>query len=345
MLRSTAAFLVLIAWPATAAAGGLQPSDDSPFAAGVVEDPVAAPAPGAEATPADPWERQNRRFFAANEKLDARVIRPSALGYEHRTPGPIRRGIRNFLSNLSEPVVFANDVLQFRFGRAGTTAVRFVTNSTIGLGGLFDVAGQSGVEHHANGFGTTLGRYHVPAGPYVYLPVIGPSTVRDLAGAGVDGLVDPFTWGRYANRVAVAGTKTVVDGLDARARADVDLQALMDTATDPYATLRSAYLQNRQAEIEGELGGKLRDLPAFDDPGEDKTAPGKASPVGTPADQAPPAPEPQDQTPKTEDSKPADPKGLADPQPAAAAGRTSISEVFTIDSVQRNTASEERRSA
>jgi phospholipid-binding lipoprotein MlaA len=331
MLRSAAAAMVLIACPTAAAAGGLQPSDDSPFVAGL----AAAPADvAADTTPVDPWERQNRKFFAVNEKLDARVIRPTALGYEKKTPGPLRRGIRNFLSNLSEPVVFANDVLQFRFNRAGTAATRFVTNSTVGLGGLFDVAGQSGIEHHANGFGTTLGRYHVPAGPYVYLPVVGPSTVRDLAGAGVDGLMDPFSWGRFANHFAVDGTKTVVDGLDTRARADGDLQALTDTAADPYATLRSAYLQSRQAEIEGELGGKLRDLPAFDDPAEDKAPPAQPSPDSTGWGKAAPDKTTPD---KASPDKGKPDNGPKDPDPQHTAAAAATIQVFTNESVQRNT--------
>ena len=282
MLRSVAAAMLLAACPLAAHAGGLRPAEgDAPADATAIENPARRPAAGSAAaeaavdfTRADPWESQNRKFFRWNEKLDAHVVRPSALGYQRHTPSPVRRALKNFLTNLSEPVVFANDVLQLHPYRAAATAFRFAANSTVGLAGIFDVAAADGAEHHSNGFGTTLGHYGVPAGPYVYLPILGPSTVRDLAGDAIDGFADPFTWARYENRIAFNSAKVVAGGLDTRARADVDLQALMDTATDPYATLRSAYLQNRQSEIEGELGGKDRALPDFDD-----------SPVTPPKDQ------------------------------------------------------------
>ncbi|HWE45978.1 MAG TPA: VacJ family lipoprotein [Caulobacteraceae bacterium] len=269
MLRSAAAAVILAALPVAAHAGGLGPSDTAPAEAIALETPAApsmAAAPDIDFARADPWEQQNRKFFKWNERLDARVVRPTALGYQHHMPGRLRRALRNILNNLSEPVVFANDVLQLHFTRAAVTAFRFTTNSTVGVLGVFDVAARDGAEHHANGFGTTMGHYGVPAGPYLYLPVLGPSTVRDLTGDVVDGFADPFTWARYANRVAITSAKTLASGLDTRARADVDLQALMETATDPYATLRSVYLQNRQSEIEGDLGGKERALPDFDDP-------------------------------------------------------------------------------
>jgi phospholipid-binding lipoprotein MlaA len=297
--------MLLAAAPLAAAgaahAGGLQPSEHDATA---IEVPGAAPAagtPAAEAvgdfSKADPWEAQNRKFFNWNEKLDARVVRPTALGYQRHTPGPLRRALRNFLSNLSEPVVFANDVLQLHPKRGAATAFRFACNSTIGIAGLFDVAAKAGVEHHSNGFGTTLGVYGVPAGPYVYLPVLGPSTVRDLTGDVVDGFADPFTWARYENRIAITASKTIAGGLDTRASADTDLQALNDTATDPYATLRSAYLQHRQAEIEGDLGGKDRALPDFDD-----------SPVAPPATGTTPGAQPKGDPPK---DPPADPQAGA----------------------------------
>jgi phospholipid-binding lipoprotein MlaA len=250
--------MLLAAGPLAAAgvahAGGLQPSERDAIAIEAPGAPPAAATPAAEApaaevsgaevsgdvSKADPWEAKNRKFFNWNEKLDARVVRPTALGYQRHIPRPLRRALRNFLSNLSEPVVFANDVLQLHPYRAAETAFRFACNSTVGIGGLFDVAARDGVEHHSNGFGTTMGRYGVPAGPYVYLPVVGPSTVRDLAGDVVDGFADPFTWARYENRIAITASKTIAGGLDTRASADTDLQALNDTATDPYATLRSA---------------------------------------------------------------------------------------------------------
>ena len=301
MLRSAAAAMLLAASPFAAQAGGLRPAD----ARASSDAAAATPAPdvATDVTRVDPWENQNRKFFKWNEGLDARVVRPSALGYQRHTPGPVRRALKNFLTNLSEPVVFANDVLQLHFTRAAVTAFRFACNSTVGVAGIFDVAAKDGAEHHSNGFGTTMGRYGVPAGPYVYLPVLGPSTVRDMAGDVVDGFADPFTWARIENRIAFTAGKTLAGGLDTRASADSDLQALNDTATDPYATLRSAYLQNRQAEIEGELGSKDRPLPDFDDTP-------VAAPTPTPADGSAAAPAPKDDQPKD---------GSADPHTGAGA--------------------------
>jgi phospholipid-binding lipoprotein MlaA len=330
---------VVAASPAVAVAGGLRPSSDAPAAedvaasipsAAVADAPdpdlhLAAPAP----VRADPWERQNRRFFRMNEGLDARVVRPAALGYEHHTPGPLRAGLRNVLTNLSEPVVLANDVLQLRLKRAGVTAFRFVANTTVGVLGLFDVASRAGAPHHSNGFGTTLGRYRVPPGPYVYLPLLGPSTVRDMVGSGVDGVMDPFSWARYGSRVAIATSKTVVDGLDTRARADGDLRALLDTATDPYATLRSVYLQNRQTEIEGDLGGAQRALPDFDDPPTPQSQPKGSPPKDAKAAEAAPS------TPTVETERDLI---AAPPNSQAAAMPT----VFDSDQVQRTTTVEDR---
>jgi phospholipid-binding lipoprotein MlaA len=331
--------MLLIACPAAAQAAGLPAAVDSGLndvsMKGVVSTLEQGPRPAVEAAASvDPWEKQNRRFFKWNEKLDARVIRPTALGYQHHTPGGVRQALRNFLDNLSEPVVFANDVLQFRLKRAGITAFRFITNTTVGVVGLFDVAAKAGAEHHSNGFGTTLGRYHVSPGPYVYLPVVGPSTVRDLVGEGVDALIDPFTWARYENRVAINSGKAVAGGLDTRARADVDLQALMDTATDPYATLRSVYLQNRQSEIDGDLGGKDRALPDFDDP---QAPPAKA-------EDAPP-------TPKSGAVATADPPAPAAkdeaqvPTAAALSVRWVGTMDFSTDDLQRTTAQDEQSGA
>lgn len=213
----------------------------------------------------DPWERQNRRFYKFNENLDRRFIRPAAKGYEHGAPGGFRDHLRNFLNNLGEPVTAVNDILQLRPKAAAITTIRFAANSTVGVAGLFDVATRTGLEGHTNGFGNTLGRCGLGPGPYLYMPLLGPSTVRDAVGAGVDMVMNPLAFARYAGRPQFATGVVVVKGVDTRAQVDDQLQALNDTATDPYATLRSVYLQNRQAEIKGEIGGK-EPLPEFDDP-------------------------------------------------------------------------------
>lgn len=222
-------------------------------------------------TPADPWERLNRRDYAIEGSLDRHVIGPAARFYHKVTPGPIGRGIHNVLVNLSEPVVIMNDVLQLRFKRAGESLVRLVTNSTVGLAGLFDVAGSAGLPHHDNEFGVTLGRYGVPSGPYLYVPLVGPSTVRDLLGAGIDLVMNPLYWLAYPDRTEVGISQTTVGGLDLRVTTGPQLNALLNGAVDPYATLRSVYLQNKKGEIEGE--GVPPELPSFDEPPADTGAP------------------------------------------------------------------------
>ena len=223
-------------------------------------------------TPVDPWEHLNRINYAIENVLDRHLIRPIARLYAVLTPGPIGKGVHNLLVNLSEPTVFFNDVLQLRFKRAGVTAGRFVTNSTIGLLGLIDVANKLGLPHHNNEFGVTLGRYGFYSGPYMFLPVGGPTTLRDLIGSGVDLLMDPFHWARFTSQAEVSGVRLVVGGLDLRNETGPQLDALLSDATDPYATLRSVYLQNKQAEIEGESAPL--DLPSFDTPSPTPAPPG-----------------------------------------------------------------------
>jgi phospholipid-binding lipoprotein MlaA len=230
---------------------------------------VAALVGGCAAQPAkktavDPWERVNRVDYAVEGKLDHYVIHPLSSAYRFLTPGPIGLGIHNVLVNLSEPSALINDVLQLRIKRAGTPAARLVINSTAGLLGLFDVAARIGLYHHDNEFGVTLGRYGVRPGPYVYLPLVGPSTVRDLVGTGVDVLMNPLHWATYADQAVILDSDFALTGIDKETSTEVELHALLSTAVDPYATLRSAYLQNKQGEVSGD--GLPLELPAFDEP-------------------------------------------------------------------------------
>jgi phospholipid-binding lipoprotein MlaA len=222
--------------------------------------PAAVAAPPRE----DPWEQLNRTNYAIERALDRHLIGPVAKVFRALTPGPIGRGLHNVLVNLSEPSVFINDVLQLRFKKASVTAERFVTNSTVGVLGLVDVAGRLGLPHHDNEFGVTLGRYGVYPGPYMYLPLGGPTTLRDLVGTGVDLLLDPFHWARFASQAEINGARLVVGGLDTRNSTEDELNTLLSDATDPYATLRSVYLQNKQGEVDGE--GAPANLPNFDEP-------------------------------------------------------------------------------
>jgi phospholipid-binding lipoprotein MlaA len=216
-------------------------------------------------TPDDPFEKYNRKGFAIQERLDRYVVGPLGYVYRKLTPGPIGKAIHHILVNLSEPTVVINDLLQLRPARAGKATVRFVVNSTVGLGGMIDVAGATGLPHHLSSFGDTLGRYGAKPGPYLFIPMLGPSTIRDLFGNGVDAVTNPFHFIRYPHRGTVWIAVDVVNGLDELSRSMEDLQTLLNQAADPYATLRSAYLQHREAEIRGESAPPAN-LPDLDSP-------------------------------------------------------------------------------
>src|SRR5262249_27424096 len=156
------------------------------------------------------------------------------------TPGPLRKGIRNFGRNLSEPVVFVNDILQFRGGQAARTLARFVVNSTVGIGGVFDVIGKE-VPHHDNGFGPTPGGAGLAPGAYLHLPLLGPSDFRDALGGAADAGLNPLTYARYPHKTAISIGTTIVEGLGKRLDAETDLKTIRETSTDPYASLRSFY--------------------------------------------------------------------------------------------------------
>ena len=225
----------------------------------------------------DPWEHFNRRNYVINAWIDRKIIRPLALLSHGLTPGFIGKGIHNITTNLKEPVVILNDFLQLRPVPALKSVFRLAVNSTIGIVGAIDVAARLHVPHHPNGFGDTLGRYGVGPGPYIFLPVLGPSDLRDLVGTGIDTASNPMTWVRYAANVDLTVGVTVIGGLNTRAEADPDLKALLSDAADPYATLRSTWLQMRQGEVDDKHA-----LPALPDLGD------PAAPTDLPT----PAPEP-----------------------------------------------------
>ena len=242
---------------------GLDSVSGSRAAPTVVNPTAPAPPSGVAVGPnPDPYEGLNRKSYALFQYLDRHAIRPASVFYAHAVPKVARTGLHNAIQNVGEPVIFFNDLLQLHPKAAGQTLGRFAVNSTFGIAGLGDPATKAGLPYHQNGFGTTLGRYGVPPGPFLFIPVIGPSDVRDALGSGVDTLSDPLTWINYTGRWAVGASRTVVSGLDTRANADPQLKQIDAMATDPYATLRSLYLQNRQAEI---TGGQVNvnDLPDF----------------------------------------------------------------------------------
>ncbi|HEV7383425.1 MAG TPA: VacJ family lipoprotein [Phenylobacterium sp.] len=232
----------------------------------------------AAADPADPLEGMNRRFFAVEEVLDRHLFEPLAKGFG-ATPSVFRSALINFSRNLGEPVIFVNDLLQGHGGQAARTLTRIVVNSTFGLAGIMDVAKKNHLPHHDNGFGTTLGRWGVQPGPYLFVPLLGPSDFRDALGGVADIGLNPLTYARYPSKTEIGVATTIVDGLGARVDAQQDLDTIRQTSTDPYATLRSYYLQNRQAEVTGK-SLTIETLPDFDTPG--TTPAGSASPTGGP---------------------------------------------------------------
>ena len=198
----------------------------------------------------DPLEPTNRVFYAVNNGLDTVLLKPAAQAYRFVIPGGIRTGIHNVLTNLGTSVQLSNDVMQGKPRRAGDTTMRFLINSTVGLVGVFDVATGWGYPNHDTDFGLTLANWGVTDGPFLFLPVLGPSGPRDLVGFGVDILQDPFTWVGHTTAVkAVNWTKLGLNTLDSRERFLDPVDQIKKTALDPYATFRSLFRQHRQGQI------------------------------------------------------------------------------------------------
>ena len=205
----------------------------------------------------DPLEEINRVFYELNfNLLDPVIIKPIAIIYDQATPKPVRQVLRNFFSNLDEVPSLVNNVLQGKFGQAGNNAGRFLMNTTIGLGGFFDVAKKAGLQPGEDeDFGQTLAVWGVPAGPYLMLPFFGPSTFRDAPSNFVDSLFDPFS---YNNRLPV---RVAIKGIDLIALR-ADLLGIDDVISgDEYLFIRDVYLQNREYVIgDGAIEDDFDDL-------------------------------------------------------------------------------------
>jgi phospholipid-binding lipoprotein MlaA len=197
----------------------------------------------------DPYEQTNRSIFAFDQALDHAVARPVAVFYNHAVPQFARDGIHNVLNNLGEPVTFGNDVLQGSPNRAGQTLGRVVINSTLGVGGLVDVAAKVGIPPHDEDFGQTLGVWGVGEGPYLVLPLAGPSNPRDVTGMVADYFMDPLTYISWNNSTLYNGIRAGLGIIDLRARNVETLDQIERTSVDLYATTRSLYRQHRNAEI------------------------------------------------------------------------------------------------
>jgi phospholipid-binding lipoprotein MlaA len=205
----------------------------------------------------DPFESFNRGMFAFNEVLDHLILEPSARIYHAVVPQPLREGVANAVRNLGSPVILANDILQGNRKRASDTVVRFMVNSTIGLGGFVDAAGYMGVPYHQEDFGQTLAVWGVGPGPYMVVPILGPSNPRDLTGKVVDTAINPLTWiliDKPLEQRMAPGAAQLVVGREAILDEYANLRK---TSPDLYASVRDIYGQIRQTAISnGDVTGE-----------------------------------------------------------------------------------------
>ena len=201
--------------------------------------------------PGDPLQAMNLKSFEITQSVDRALIRPAAMAYERIVPPPIAAGVRNVLNNLQGPDQFVNFLLQHRIGKAVHVLARFAINSTLGIGGLIDVARRKPfrLRHMPNGFADTMGYYGIKPGAFLYLPIIGPTTVRDLIGTNMDRFLLPIAAGRPFNRIYYMLPVGLFRTLDHRAQFDDKLAAL-HAGSDPYANTRDDYLRDRQDEID-----------------------------------------------------------------------------------------------
>ena len=198
----------------------------------------------------DPYEETNRSFFASHEALYRNVVRPIAVTYNGTVPEPARDGIHNFLVNINLPVTFGNDLLQGELARGGQTLARFAVNTTVGVGGFIDVARRVGIPEHETDFADTLADYGVGEGPYMVVPVIGPTVPRELAGKVADAAFDPLTYVTYGASLFVDLGRDGTTYLDKRARAVAMTDEIASESPDPYVTTRILYEKHLAEEAD-----------------------------------------------------------------------------------------------
>jgi phospholipid-binding lipoprotein MlaA len=212
----------------------------------------------------DPAEPTNRVFYAINDGLDTVIFRPLAVAYVWAVPAVARQHVHNVLANLSAPVALFNDVMQARPRRAGDSFMRLAVNSTVGVVGLFDVATGWGWPAHDTDGGMTLAIWGIPNGPYLFLPVLGPSSPRDAVGFGADIGLDPLTWiGSGVAVTALDWSRYGTNAIDTRSGLLDTLDKIKQQALDPYATIRSLYQQHRQSQIESVHSDERATVPAW----------------------------------------------------------------------------------
>ena len=270
----------------------------------------------------DPLEKVNRGVWAVNQGADKVLIKPVTTVYRAVAPKPVRQGVSNVFANLTEPWSFVNNVLQGKGDRAGRNFARFLINSTIGIAGLWDPASKLGARPAPEDFGQTLAVWGVNGGPYLVLPLLGPSTLRDGVGSGVAAYADPVKYtinhasidvwykrGYLAAYIIDSRSQLIESGGD----------AFLESSLDPYAAARSAYLQIRTAQIanQDDQGGATPGANGVPTPaGDAATMPSTGAPL--PGDDEPAAPLPQSGAPMPGDDTPAVPPAPTPPQPGTA---------------------------
>ncbi len=207
---------------------------------------LAGCATGPNANPADPLEPLNRQVARFNDTVDDAVLRPVATVYRQVLPSPVRTGVNNFFSNLSDVWSFANSVAQLKLQESAQTFMRVNVNTFFGLGGLLDIATEAGIDRHARDFGQTLGYWGVPSGPYLVLPLLGPSTLRDTVALPIDINGDPVN---YVTNIPLRNSMYALRLVDLRSNLLRAGQLLQDAALDKYSFTRDAFLQRRRSEI------------------------------------------------------------------------------------------------
>ncbi len=203
----------------------------------------------------DPWEKTNRTVFNINDKLDVHLLEPVASTYGKITPSRLQKGVTSFFENLRYPRYLVSDLLQLKFGQVLTHTGRFLINSTIGLAGTIDVAEDWGLPEHYEDFATALAYYEVPAGPYMVIPFVGPSNVRDFTGSIVDRLLNPIYWlGQFdeidstdALRISI-GT-TILEVIDMRYNLTEAINGAKESSLDYYSFMQSSYYQYREGLV------------------------------------------------------------------------------------------------
>jgi phospholipid-binding lipoprotein MlaA len=230
--------------------------------------------PTGKPTPGDPWERMNRSIWSFDNAVDHAVLRPVARGYVRYTPRPIRHSINNFMTNLTYSDTVINDFLQGKPADGSNDLARLVVNSILGVGGLFDPASHMDLDRHSADIGQTLGVWGLSPGPYLVLPFLGPSDVRDALGSAGDEYLTPrayirngYTrWGLY-----------LLNKVDDRANL-LDADKQIDSSFDSYVFVRNAYLQNREYKVHGDQSSEAPETPDQLTPDADSTAPAASAP-------------------------------------------------------------------